>query len=37
MSFEDQIIDEYFDWMYDYVSKGRAHDSISYRKLFLIF
>ena len=34
MTFEDQIINEYFDWMYDYVCNGRAHDGISYKKLF---
>ena len=32
--FEDQIKDDYFKWLYDYVCKGRAHDDISYNKLF---
>lgn len=35
MSFSDQIQNEYFDWLYDYVCKGRAHKDISYRKLFI--
>lgn len=34
-SFEDSIKDEYFKWLYDYVCKGRAHDNISYNKLFM--
>lgn len=32
--FEHKIRDEYFNWLYDYVCKGRAHDKISYKKLF---
>lgn len=35
MSFSDQITNEYFDWLYDYVCTGRAHKDISYRKLFM--
>ena len=35
MSFSDQITNEYFEWMYDYVCKGRAHKDVSYRKLFM--
>jgi len=35
MSFSNEIKNEYFDWLYDYVCKGRAHDSISYKKLFM--
>lgn len=35
MSFSDQIRNEYFDWLYDYVCKGRAHKDISYRRLFI--
>lgn len=34
MSFSDQIKNRYFDWLYDYVCKGRAHNGVSYRKLF---
>ena len=35
MSFSDQIRNEYFDWLYDYVCKGRAHKDISYKRLFI--
>lgn len=35
MSFEDQIKNDYFQWLYDYVCKGRAHQNTSYRKLFM--
>lgn len=35
-SFEDQIRDEYFTWLYDYVCYGRAHSAISYKKLFML-
>lgn len=35
MSYSDQIKNEYFDWLYEYVCKGRAHKDISYRKLFI--
>ena len=31
----DRIKDEYFDWLYDTVCKGRAHNNTSYRKLFM--
>ena len=34
MSYKDQILNGYFDWLYDYVCKDKAHDEISYRKLF---
>lgn len=33
MTFQKEIKDEYFDWLYNYVCKGRSHDKISYRKL----
>jgi hypothetical protein len=36
MTFEDQIKNEYFDWLYDYVCKGRAHDNMSYKKIFAL-
>lgn len=36
MSFEDAVRNEYFEWLYDYVCKGRAHDGVSYRKLFML-
>lgn len=35
MSFENEVINEYFEWLYDYVSKGRTHQNISYRKIFM--
>ena len=31
---EDQIRNKYFDWLYNYVCKGRIGNNISYRKLF---
>ena len=34
MPFRNDIEIEYFEWLYDYVCKGRSHDKISYRKLF---
>ena len=34
MLFENQIKNEYFDWLYDYVCKGRTHRNVSYTKLF---
>lgn len=34
-SFEDQIRDKYFTWLYGYVCKGRAHNNTSYIKLFM--
>lgn len=36
MTFKDQIKNEYFDWLYDYVCKGRAHNNISYKKIFTL-
>lgn len=35
MSFEDAVRNEYFEWLYDYVCAGRAHDKMSYKKLFI--
>lgn len=34
MSFTNDIINEYFEWLYNYVCKGRTHQNVSYRKLF---
>lgn len=31
-----QVKDEYFEWLYDYVCKGRTHSNLSYRKLFML-
>ena len=33
MSLEDKVKDDYFNWLYNYVCKGRAHELISYRKV----
>lgn len=35
MSFENEVINEYFEWLYNYVCKGRTHANISYKKLFI--
>lgn len=32
--FENRVKDEYFEWLYNYVCKGRSHDKVSYKKLF---
>ena len=31
----DRIKEEYFEWLYDTVCKGRAHNNTSYKKLFM--
>ena len=36
MSYEDQIKNEYFEWLYDYACKGKVNNRISYRKLFML-
>lgn len=35
-SFENQIRNEYFEWLYNYVCKGRANPNVSYKKLFML-
>ena len=30
-----RIQDEYFEWLYNYVCRGRAHENTSYKKLFI--
>ena len=35
MTYRDEIVDRYFEWMYDMVCHDRFADSISYRKLFM--
>ena len=35
-TYRDQIKERYFDWLYDYVCKGRVNSRISYRKLFTL-
>lgn len=32
--FENRIKNDYFEWLYDYVCRGRAHEKTSYMKLF---
>lgn len=34
MTYSNSIKNEYFEWLYNYVCKGRAHNSVSYRELF---
>lgn len=34
MPFQKGIEGEYFEWLYDYVCKGRTHSKVSYRLLF---
>lgn len=34
MPFNNEIEYEYFEWLYNYVCKGRSHDKVSYKKLF---
>lgn len=36
MSYENQIKNDYFEWLYDCVCKNRAHSIISYKKLFTL-
>lgn len=36
LSIEDQVKNEYFEWLYNYVCKGRTNNDISYRKLFML-
>lgn len=33
--FENQVTNDYFEWLYDHVCKGRINNRISYRKLFI--
>lgn len=36
VSYQDEIENEYFNWLYDYVCRNRVHDRISYRNLFML-
>lgn len=36
ITYEDQIRNQYFEWLYNYVCKGRVNDKVSYRKLFML-
>jgi hypothetical protein len=33
MLFQQGVKEEYFEWLYNYVCKGRSHSKVSYRKL----
>lgn len=33
-TYENQVKSRYFEWLYNYVCKGRINNAISYRKLF---
>ena len=35
-TFENQVENKYFEWLYNYVCKGRVNKSISYQDLFLL-
>lgn len=35
-TFENQVENEYFEWLYNYVCKGRVNIRISYKKLFML-
>lgn len=35
-TFRNQVENDYFEWLYNYVCKGRVNNKISYRKLFAI-
>ena len=35
-TYEDQVKNEYFEWLYKYVCKGRVNSKISYIKLFAL-
>ena len=36
MPIEDQVKSKYFDWLYNYVCKGRVNNNVSYKKLFML-
>ena len=35
-TFKDKVTDEYFTWLYNWVCKGRAHENVSYKKIFTL-
>lgn len=35
-TFEDQIKNDYFEWLYRYACRGKINNDISYRKLFML-
>ena len=34
-AYEDQVKNKYFEWLYNYVCKGRVNNKVSYKKLFM--
>ena len=36
ISFEDQIRNDYFEWLYKNACRGKGHDTVSYRKLLML-
>ena len=36
ISFEDQIRNDYFEWLYKNACRGKGHDAVSYRKLLML-
>lgn len=36
MTYEDQVKNDYFDWLYNYICRSRINNDISYRKLFML-
>ena len=35
-TYDDQVENKYFEWLYNYVCKGRINNNISYKKLFAL-
>lgn len=35
MTYQDQVKNRYFEWLYNYACKGRINDRVSFRKLFM--
>lgn len=36
VTFENQVKNDYFEWLYNYVCKNRVNANVSYRKLFML-
>lgn len=36
MDVKNVVENEYFEWLYNYVCRGKVHDKVSYRKLFMM-
>lgn len=35
-TFEDQVKNDYFEWLYKNACRGKVHDGVSYRKIFML-